>query len=395
MASSVDSSEEAADVKRASSADAGWALGLSTAVCWVLLPALSTLLRSGAEAAQRDLSEPVTVALGLLPLLLLALPAIPLGAWLGRERLATRAALLALLAGIPLLATDGWWRVACAVVGFGGASFFIVAVVGLVNRRAIAAGLIGAFVLHELVAHVGPTMQDAPSLGGAVAGALIAAAGGGCLYRWRGAPEERGRSFERRAGGLRLRGAIAFGALLFFELSFGLAARPALGPLAAAASIALAAGAWLIVVREVDVRRHRLLAVVLAATVTLGALAATFLADPAAVIAAVALGHGAALLLFARALAPVSGRRSGGNLAVGLLLLAVLSLGHASGIGFLPAQRPLVLHAGTFAVLAGLLLVLTMYLTPRPKRTPAVLGDRAALGIALLLPLLAAILAAV
>lgn len=379
-----------------SPAGARWGLGLSTSICWILLAGLSTLMTAGLAAAHADPRRPMAVAIGLLPLLALMLPALPLGSWLGRGRLANRAVLLSLVAGVALPAVDGWWRVALAALAFGGASFFLVAAIGLVNRRAVAGGLVGAFVLRELMMHAGLATPGASAPGRVLVAALIAAAGGWCLLRWRAAPEEeRGETFERRAGGLRLRGALALGVLLFLELSYGLGGRPALGPLGAAGSVALAAGAWLIAVRGFDVRRHRSLAVVLAAAATLGALLPAFVADRSVVMACLLLGHVGALLLFDRALAPVSGRRSGGNLAVGLLLLAVLSLGHAVGAGLASDQRALVLHPTVFGAVAGVVLIAAMYLTPRPSGALPALPDRLALPIALALPVLAAVLAAV
>lgn len=379
-----------------SPAGARWALGLSTSICWILLAGLSTLLAASLGAAHDDPRRPMAVAIGLLPLLALMLPALPLGSWLGRGRLANRAVLLCLVAGVALPTADGWWRVGFAALAFGGASFFLVAAIGLVNRRAVAGGLVGAFVLREIMTHAGLATPGASVPARVVVAALIAAAGGWCLLRWRAAPaEERGDTFERRAGGLRLRGALALGVLFFFELSYGLGTRPALEPLAAAGSIALAAGAWLVAVRGFDVRRHRSLAVVLAVAATLGGLLPTFIADRGAVVASLLLGHVGVLLLFDRALAPVSGRRSGGNLAVGLLLLAVLSLGHAVGARLPPDQRLPVLHPAVFGAVAGVVLVAAMYLTPRPSGAPPALPGRPALAVALALPVLVAILAAV
>lgn len=401
MAASRDPATGTASPPRDAPPGARWALGASTAVSWFLLAGLAIVIGAAESAAYAVLQRAPEASggvgpAGLLALLALATPALPLGAWWGRERLATRSASAALLGGVLLTAAHGPWLVAAGMVTCAAASFFLVAVVGLANRRAVAGGLAGAFVLRELVRIALPA--GSPSLATLLSAALVAAFGAWCLQRWRRAPgQERGEGFERRAGGLRLRGALALGALLFLELSLGLGTRVALSPWAAPLSMGAASLAWLLVVRGIDVKRHRALAVVLAAVAAAGAVLPTLAAlDASASLAALVLAHAAALLLLDRALAPVSGRRTGGNLAAGLLLLGLLSTGAVTGRAALAdGMVSPFLSEAAWASLAGVILAITMYLTPRPPAAAPALPNRLSLPLAALLPLLAAVLAAV
>ncbi|HUF11630.1 MAG TPA: hypothetical protein VMN78_00855 [Longimicrobiales bacterium] len=377
---------------------ARWALGLATAVLWFFLAGLSSVMSQTVSAAFRDGRASAGGAaffLGALSIIVLLAPALPLTAWWGRERLATGAALVAFGAGILHASLDGPSRSVAAMVTFVAASFFLVATVGVANRRAIAGGFIGAFALRELLHLAGLRSAGFGTQPSLVVAAVIAALGAWCLHGWRTAPRvERGDSFERRAGGLRLRGALALGAILFFELSYGIGMGVAPGPLAAAASVAATSLAWLLVVRGIRVQRHRLLAVALAIVATLGALLGHVRGlHEVVTTGSLVIAHAAALLLLDRALAPVSGRRSGGNLAIGLLLLAVLTLGAALGWALAGASVGPIQAAG-WALVAGLVLTVSMHLTPRPALATPALPRRIALTIAVTLPLVAALAAA-
>lgn len=378
---------------------ARWALGLSTAVLWFLLAGLSTVISQAASAAvpgARAATGGAAFLLGVLSVVVLLAPALPLSAWWGRERLATGAALAAFAAGIVHAGLAGPGRSVAAMLAFAAASFFLVATVGVANRRAVAGGFAGAFVLRELVQLAGVRGAGGGGSGALLIAVVVAAFGAWCLRDWQRAPVvEREGSFERRAGGLRLRGALALGAILFLELSYGIGTRVGLSPLAAAASIGVASLAWLLVVRGVAVHRHRLLAVVLAIATTAGALLAHVrgLSETIAV-AALVTAHAAALLLLDRALAPVSGRRSGGNLAIGLMLLAVLSLGAAIGWALAGDDRAGPLQSAGWALVAGIVLVASMHLTPRPALASPALPLRIALPLALAIPVAAALVTA-
>lgn len=396
---SVDGPRPEARGPAAAPPGARWALGLATAVLWFFLAGLSTVISQAASAAfhaDRSSTGGSAFLLGILSVVVLLAPALPLTAWWGRERLAYGAAMVAFAAGIVHAGLDAPWRSVAAMIAFAAASFFLVATVGLANRRAIAGGFAGAFVLRELLHHAGWRSAGSGSPTAILIAAVIAGFGVWLLYRWSRAPhEDRGDSFERRAGGLRLRGALALGAILFFELSYGIGLRVGLGPLAAAASIAGATIAWLLIVRGIHVQRHRTLAVALAVLTTLCAVGAQLpgLADSAAMVALV-IAHAAALLLLDRALAPVSGRRSGGNLAIGLLLLAVLSLAAAIGWAIAGDNGAGPLQSAGWAIVAGAVLVVSMHLTPRPAIAPPALPYRIAVPLALAIPLAAALAAA-
>ena len=385
------------DGLRASPA-ARWALVLATAVLWFLVEALGHILASANIAVAyitAGLPEGMTgVAARLLPLVALVAPALPLGGWLRREKRAERGALIALAGGLAQSVAPDPWRSVAAMIAFAGGAWFLVGIVGVANRRAIAAGFAGAFVVRELTQHAG-LMLALPGRESVFVGLAMTVIGVIGLRGWRRAPhEQREESFERRAGGMRLRGALALGAILFFESGFGIGLRAGMSPPGAALSISVAAAAWYLVVRGLVVPRHRLLAVALSVVATLCAL--VFLygepRDTSSEIAAV-IGHGAALLLLDRALAPVSGRRSGGNLAAALALAAALVLVRAAIWSAAPMHSPGFLLATVPVLVAGLVLVVSMYLTPRPALAAPALSRRAALGIAVALPLVAALLA--
>ena len=378
---------------------ARWALVLSTAVLWFMVTALENILAAANIAVAyitAGLPEGMTgVAARLLPLIALVAPALPLGGWLRREKRASRAALIAMAGGFAQAITPEPWRSIAAMVAFAGGSWFLVGIVGVANRRAIAGGLAGAYLVRELTQHAG-WMLLLPGRDSVLVALALAAVGAIGLRGWRRAPqEEREGSFERRAGGIRLRGALALGAILFFESGFGIGLRAGMSPLGAAASIAVAAAAWYVIVRGVVVRRHRMLAVTLGVVVT--ACALVFLygepRDASSEVAAV-IGHAAALLLLERALAPVSGRRSGGNLSAALALAAALVLVRAAIWSAAPMHSPGFLLATVPALVAGAMLIAATYLTPRPGQAAPALSGRAALGIAIALPLCAALLAA-
>lgn len=406
---------------RGDRAAAGRALGVSFVVCWFLLAAMSHAtgpLQTLPWLFVEDIPRaPLVALLGAMAVAGFAAPMLPLGAPRGRDEVATHAGRAAILAGLLVragVAAAPAWRAgivlpllttAAAVVGTAAGALYLNAVIGLMNRRAVAGGMVGALLLRQIVVHVS---YDATGMGGSWvmlgAAIVLAAAGFALIGRWRRAPaEHRADSFERRAGGMRLRGAIAFGVLLFFELGSGLPlaatvdlpfTTPVQGALAAALGMVPLALAWLFVVRGGRMRRHRALAVVLSLILTFGVVL-PFQGPRSYVALALAgvLAQSAAFMLFERALAPASGRRSGRKLATGLLVFAALVVAWAAALVFGAAGGRMI--GSGLVLVAGIVLTVATYLTPRPVPAAAPLADRWLFGIAFAVPLLALLAASV
>jgi len=374
------------------------ALVMTTAVCWPFLFAAGYATFQASAALRgllfRDAGLPAGLdAIGyLLVLLAFAAPALPLAVRWGRDGLVVRAGAVTLLAGLVISAL-----VAANTVGGRGfsprafappvalaiaaGSVYLSAIVGLANRRAVAGGLVGALLVHKALP--GPGVVE----NFAIWSALICLLGLGAVWAWHRAPGlDRSDNFERRAGGMRLRGALALGALLYVQLDHDIviALRSWLdagdsSALRAVVAGAACAAAWLFVVRGIDLPRHRALAMAGAAAVTIGIFVAHFGADAAPYGALVAVV--ASLMLIGRALAPSSGRRSGRFLIYGLLLFAILTVGeHLGRGGFVWTEL--------WLATAGIMLIAAMYLTPKPPRSPAPIPDSIAFGVAALIPIL-------
>lgn len=411
-----------ADDARVAPASARWALGMCVVVCWFFVAcagyATGPLQALPWIFVQRIPNAPLIAVLGLLSLLGFAAPLLPLGTRWSREPVAVISGIATIVAGLAVQAARAApldWQmrssglvlaITAAVIGSASGAIFLNAVIGLVNRRAVAGGFVGALLLRQiyLASFAEPSIERERFFLGAALG--LAAAGVVFLLGWRRAPgEDRADSFERRAGGLRFRGAIALGVLLFFELSHGLpglasVAWPARSESGAALFSVLAlvppALAWLFVVRGFPVPRHRALAVTFALVLTIGALLPAL---TRATIAPVAIGaliaQCAALMLFGRALAPASGRRSGRKLATGLAVFVVLTILYAltylGGSG--PGQpAPGRLGSTIVTLVAGAVLAVAMYLTPRPVPSQPPLRDGWLYLIAAAVPLLGLLL---
>jgi hypothetical protein len=333
-------------VERVASASARWALGLSLVVCWFFITAAG--FATGPLQALPWLFVPGMVpnplfiaVLGAFAVLGFLASLLPLGPLWSREELAVRTALGTIGAGVVvhLLTASPLGREAgttvvilmmtAAFVATAAGALFLNAVIGLVNRRAVAGGLVGAVLLRQLILLLpGRDVRDAWDVIAAVTVLVIALLGVWFVARWRRTPvEERGESFERRAGGLRLRGAIALGVLLFFELTYGLPglasieapqSSRALAALTAALGLVPLAIAWVFVGRGLPIARHRFIAVTLSIILTFGAVYPFLGAyDYSIGSFAAVLAQCAAFVLLGRALAPASGRRSGKKLATG------------------------------------------------------------------------------
>lgn len=352
-----------------------WATALTACVALVLVASLEPLVQAAASLPGELEAEPVRpwpLALALLPLLPFLLPALPPIQRMDRDRLATAAAVLAAAAAPALVLLGVTRRPLAAAVGVGAGALLLIGLVGYANRRAVAAGLAAGLVLEHAL-RVAGLGAGTGGTGALVVHAAIGLAALPCLALWRRSPDDaRQSSFERRAGGLRLRGAAALGAILLLERVF-------LGPSDGAADwfalLLIAAGlaGWFLLARGLEVYRHRSLAVTLAIVAVAGALL------PAGMRGGGggplwAAGHLAALLLLDRALAPASGRRSGWNLSLGLAGFAVLAL--VRGAGRAPFLQPLPVPIWT--IVAGAVLCAAMYLTPRPPDAPPALPLRLA-----------------
>ena len=408
-------------LERTAPASARWALGLCTIVCWFFITAAG--FATGPLQALPWLfvpgmvPNPLLIALlGMFGVLGFLASMLPLGPRWSREELAARTALgtigagalLHLLTASPLGRQTGTGAVilmmTAAFVATAAGALYLNSVIGLVNRRAVAGGLVGAVLLRQVILLLpGRDASDAWDDIATVTVFTIALLGIWFVSEWRRTPaEDRGESFERRAGGLRLRGAIALGVLLFFELTYGLPGLAEVDPDGSGARVTNAllgalglvplAIAWLFVVRGLPVARHRFIAVTLSLILTSGAVY-PFLGrfDVTVGTTAAVLAQCAAFILIGRALAPASGRRSGRKLATGLALFLLLTVAHASLI--VSAQEKVSLAHGTtasvmVATVAGIVLAVAMYLTPRPVPAAQPLSDRWLYVVAVAVPVL-------
>lgn len=360
----------------------GWGLALTSLLFLLFVAGTRLLLAATLPALLAGVRDPLDgyrLLLALLLLLSFAAPALGLTHRWGREIAIRRLTRAAALAG-PFMALPGTAGVVAAALAVAAVGAYLSAAIGFVQRRSVAAGVAGGLVLEHVlrIARAAPAPEGgAPFASGAV---LLVAAGLAiwCERRWQHAPAEARRdSFERRAGGLRLRGAVSLGALLFLEARLLAPAGGAASGWFLALLVAGGAFAWVVLAHGSDVYRHRSLAVSLALVAAAGAL----LPQDATGVAPAALrvaGHTSALLLLDRALAPVSGRRSGWNLVSGFATLVGLAVAHT---GFEWRALPARLDATVLAA-AGLL-VLASYLTPRPRDAPAAASPGALVGIAI------------
>lgn len=317
----------------------------------------------------------------LLPLAAIAVPALPLARRLGRERLLAIAAAVTALARVALClpSFSVRWIASAAVVGAG--AMFLSAAVGLMERRALTAGAVSALLLEQLLRFVGWSWDillrpGTPMLAQVVISAIAAALAGLWLVQPGSTADVS--SLERRLGGVRLRGAIVLGCVLFLELA--VLARPAVAArwtgvpyaLMACALIAVTAAAVvLLAMRSLPLAHYRTLTVGCALTAgTAAALASHVRGWPGALL--LVAGHAAALTLFAPALTPAGGKRKGWTLSiVPLVLIGFVAL-HA--LTFFAAFTIPALHERASLVIAGagILLAFILLVVPRPLAAPPI-----------------------
>ncbi len=316
-------------------------------------------------------------------LLALLLPLLPLPRWLERGGAVAVAAAGVAIFRVPMIHPALPTRLAGAALVLAFAGLFLAWGSGWLDRGAVMAGAVSGLVVDQLLRLPGGGRD--PSLAGAwlpvqlaLSIALLASAG---VFERATDAGEPPRGLERRSGGLRRRGALALGLLLFLDLQFlGNAAAVAAwaGAPFAMAALAGACGAgaaMAVLLGHSDLTRTRAAAVALAAL-----MAAGFLARGAgtAGVVALAVGHGAALLLIARVLEPAAGRRTGVAVTLGLVVFVAVTGAHL-----------LLLHpgAGTQArggggswliAAASTVVVALMVLLPHALETSARAGKRTA-----------------
>ncbi|MGH7459810.1 MAG: endonuclease/exonuclease/phosphatase family protein, partial [Longimicrobiales bacterium] len=322
--------------------------------------------------------NPIALLVALIPLLALLAPVLPMLRLVDRDQLVAFAAGAAALARIGLCFPALAPRAVFSALVLACCAAFIVAATGSLSRRIYAAGAATGLVLDQVLRLSGRSYdltlrpQWLPAqLAIAVVVIMIALA-------FRRTPElddetDHEERLERRAGGLRLRGAISIGCILFLESTvIGMpevvarltgVAYDLVGfmlVLAGAAAVAVMLGT------PGPAGRQR------SAAIGFAGLAAVAAVTPFAVrgwpaVLIVAAAHFALLVLIYRALAPAGGRRGGWVVAVGLgaLVLFQLLYGFTFFYSFtIPAfqgRAPVVLAA------AGLLLFIGLFLTPRPN----------------------------
>lgn len=323
-------------------------------------------------------------------LLTLLAPLLPLARWLDRRGAVAAAAVGSALFRVPMTHPSLETRLVGGALVVAAGAVFLTWAVGYLDRRALAGGVVIGLVVDQLLRLAGSSydlslqpgwlpVQAALSLGLVVLVVLWARNPRGVAQEETGPDSGEGAGdgdgLERRAGGLRLRGALALGALLFLDLHVvGLApvvaswsgveyafAGAAVG-LAGAAAIA----AILLLRRPTGGRTVTLLLVALSA----GSAIAGYWLDGVPVALLMAGGHMAALLLVSRALDPASGRRSGGRVVAGLAVFVAATILYgltfyaAFTLPFMEGQAPWIFGA------AGLLLAACFILLPRPAPIP-------------------------
>ncbi len=351
-----------------------------------------------ARDAMIPVLQPRAALLAALPLLAVLAPLIPVARWLDRGTAVAAAALGTALFRLLMTSPAASARLAGGMLVVACAALFLTSAVGHLPRRAMAGGMVAGLVADQLLRMAGSghdlslqpgwlPAQILLSLGLLAAVILWARSrsvartagdsGGGASAGELGELGESGEDgLERREGGLRLRGGLALGALLFLDLhvlgqpvlvahwtgvSYGVAG------IALGVTSALALAAALILGRPT---RGRAATLALVALATAGALAG-YWTDGPAVAGLMAAAHLAVLLLLTRALDPASGRRTGVPVTAGLTLLVVATgLYGMARFGSLPVSVPGGWTPGIFAAL-GLLLAACFILLPRPAAMPA------------------------
>jgi len=399
-ARSSPAAEPGADAGARANRQAHLAFALTAATLLFFLQALSVLLASEFSLAYEAVYPEPRVALlllALLPAAALLAPALPFSLWLDRRLTIAGVAAAGAIARMVVGVADPRLRLIAAVLVVACGAVFLGKIVGFMGRRVVAAAAATALTLDPMLRLSGwswdPTLRPSwVPLQVPLSLAVIALA----VAWWRVSRMEAAHandaSLERRAGGVRLRGAVAAACVLFLDQA--VLGRPeaiahwTAGSYEIAAAVTIVAGAAaaaLLLTTPDPIGSERLITLALAAMAA-GATAIIYTgtARGAAALAIAGLARAGALLLLDRALVPAGGRRRGWRLATGLLLL--LGLHAAYGLTFFPAQTWPALHGQAITILlgAGLLLTVSLVLTPRPMPAPPPLGRPAVavLGVA-------------
>jgi endonuclease/exonuclease/phosphatase family metal-dependent hydrolase len=314
----------------------------------------------------------------LIPLLALLSPVPPLLRWFERDKLVAWSVASAALLRVGLCLPQHLARAIFSAAVLACAGVFLVAATGSLSRRIFAAGAVTGIVLDQILRLAGrsydlslrPQWWPAQL---AIAALILTLA---FVFLKTPEPEDDGDAeerLERRTGGLRLRGAIGLGCILFFEntvigtpevvarltgVSYDLMGLMFVLAGAAAVTVLLSSAGPLGVERSA--------AITFAVAATGAALAPfSFSGWPAALLAVAA--HFAVLVLIYRALAPAGGRRGGWVVTLGLVLFIGLQLFYSFAFFYaftIPAFQG---HATTVMAAAGTLLVVSMLFIPRPN----------------------------
>lgn len=365
---------------------------------------LATLFATLSEAIYPRV-EPYALLPALIPVAALCAPMLPVARFAERRGAIAAAAVAAAAARVPMCLPQHSVRLLAAALVVAAAAIFLSSAVGFLERRSLAGGLGAAMVIDQLARFAGwswdVTLRSwwiMPQLATSTLVALIAAA-------WFRMPppadDDAEQSLERRAGGLRLRGALVLGLLLFLDLNIVGRAEVATRLLGvryeAAAVLLIAAGTGatlLMLAGHGPIGRGRRAALFFAAVITAAALLVSAVPH-APLVLLLAAAHAMALLLIGRALVPAGGRREGRTLSGGLLLWLLLNTLYT--FTFFPSFTfPGMRDAAPLIIaVAGALLFAIVALLPRGVRTPAPLHGRTRVTLALLSAIAAAGLLAI
>lgn len=333
----------------------------------------ASLFALGYEAVFPALRPGPAVAGSALLLLLLLAPLLPLARWLDRRRAVAAAAIGAAVVRLPMTHPALEARLLGGALVVAAAAVFLTWAVGYLDRRAVAGGVVTALVVDQLLRLAGSSYDVSLQPSWLPVQTLLSLALVAVVALWHRAGEEErgGDGLERRAGGIRRRGAIALGALFFLDLHV-LGMPPVVARWAGVghtfAGIAIgvagagALAAVLLLGRPTGGRVTTLLLVALAAAAAI----IGYGADGTLVALVMAAGHLAALLLITRALDPSSGRRSGTAMAAGLAVFILATALY--GLTFFAAFTVPALDGGVPWIMgaAGLVLAGCFVLLPRP-----------------------------
>lgn len=342
---------------------------------------------------------------GVLPLLALLAPAAPLTRFVDRHAAIAAAAVLTAVLRVPLSVPQHEARLLMSAMVVAAGAVFLSTAVGYLERRSVAGGVGAAIVLDQLMRLAGwgwdITLRYwwvGPQL---VVSAVVVVIAVAWLRMPMPGPADREPSFERRAGGLRLRGAVGLAMLLFLDLNILARAEVAtrwLGVHYEFATVLLVsagtAATLVLLAGHGPVGRHRPAALTLVAVVAAAVFGSRPLGSwPGTVL--LAAGHGAAVLLIGRVLVPAGGRRKGGALAAGLVGWLLFNAMYALSFVAPRAGAGAGSLAGWLFATSCLLLGTVVLLLPRPIETRAPLRGRLYVALALLVAIAAAALLAI